>query len=102
MTANAEKQPLFYEDEGPVIPGASETQFKQDFKEFSLETDVSDIGRPCRPRVSGGCVCKLFIILYLLLCVGLSVLYVGLRYTHETEPEDEPLPWIPGTVRSLC
>lgn len=95
MTTKAEKQPLFHENDGAAD---TKTQFKQDFKEFSLETDVREIGRPCRPRVSGSCVIKLFIVLYLLFCVGLSVLFVGLRYAHETEPEDEPLPWIPGTV----
>ncbi len=100
-TSETEKQPLFIDGEEPISPVESKPKFKKAFKEFSLETDVDEIATGWWPKVTGSCLCKLSIVFYLLLCVGLSVLYVGLRYTHETKPEDTPPPWIPGTVRCM-
>lgn len=53
-----------------------------------------------RYKVTGSCMCKLSIVFYLLVCVAVSVLYVGIYgHQHESDLEDQPLPWIPGTVR---
>ena len=53
-----------------------------------------------RYKVTGSCMCKLSIVFYLLVCVGVSVLVVGLYgHQHESDLEEQPLPWIPGTVR---
>lgn len=55
-----------------------------------------------RYRVTGGCLCKVSVVGYLLVCVAVSVLYVGTyRHQQELDVEDKPLPWIPGTVMEL-
>lgn len=99
-----EEQPLFEGDDEPI----SLVDSSDKFKDFALSKDINEVimSKSCcyrlRQRVTGKCLCGLSIIFYLLLCVALSGLYVGLRYTHESEQEDEPAPWIPGTVQSVC
>ena len=95
-----EMQPLFPVEEDQVF-SVDSSERRQEFSKKSEPDKPKRIRCLCprlREKVTGSCLCKLSIVFYLLVCVALSVVYVGLRYEHEPDVEDQPSPWIPGTV----